>query len=148
MMNPNDNPELWPMLLLLFLLAIAVFSAMTATTRADCLKDEAADLQCRLDAQEEITRQRDGQLLTAESKAAKLHEELNSATDKVKTLREENGNLRLQVKAALKDVESLRDIVGDMHRVIDMEAVKLKEKDAVIARQREKIDRLMKIRKK
>lgn len=77
-MTINDNPELWPTLLLLFLLAIAVFSAMMATTRADRLNEEAADL----------------------------------------------------------------------HRVIDMDAVKLKEKDAVIAKQREKIDRLMKIRRK
>lgn len=74
----NDNPELWPTLLLLFLLAIAVFSAMMATTRADRLNEEATDL----------------------------------------------------------------------YRVIDMDAVKLKEKDAVIAKQREKIDRLMKIRRK
>lgn len=77
-MTINDNPELWPTLLLLFLLAIAVFSAMMATSRADRLNEEAADL----------------------------------------------------------------------HRVIDMDAVKLKEKDAVIAKQREKIDRLMKIRRK
>ena len=77
-MTINDNPELWPTLLLLFLLAIAVFSAMMATTRADRLNEEAADL----------------------------------------------------------------------HRVIDMDAVKLKEKDAVIDKQREKIDRLMKIRRK
>lgn len=147
-MTINDNPELWPTLLLLFLLAIAVFSAMMATTRADSLNEEAADLRCRLEAQEEICRERDRQLLTAEGKAAKLHEELNSATDKVKTLREENDNLRLQVMAALKDVESLRNFNGDLHRVIDMDAVKLKEKDAVIAKQREKIDRLMKIRRK
>ena len=77
-MTINDTPELWPTLLLLFLLAIAVFSAMMATTRADRLNEEA----------------------------------------------------------------------GDLHRVIDMDAVKLKEKDAVIAKQREKIDRLMKIRRK
>ena len=147
-MTINDNPELWPTLLLLFLLAIAVFSAMMATTRADRLNEEAADLRCRLEAQEEICRERDRQLLTAEGKAAKLHEELNSATDKVKTLREENDNLRLQVMAALKDVESLRNFNGDLHHVIDMDAVKLKEKDAVIAKQREKIDRLMKIRRK
>ena len=77
-MTINDNPELWPTLLLLFLLAIAVFSAMMATSRADRLNEEAADL----------------------------------------------------------------------YRVIDMDAVKLKEKDAVIAKQREKIDRLMRIRRK
>ncbi|MDE6381133.1 MAG: hypothetical protein K2L11_11740 [Muribaculaceae bacterium] len=144
----NDNPDIWPTLLLLVLLAIAVFGAMMATNRADRLKDESIDLARRLEAQEEITRQRDQQLLLAETDAANLRNDLRQANDSIATVRKENVCLRLQLQATFKDLESIRAFNGDMHRVIDMDAQKLKEKDRIISEQKDKIDRLMKIRRK
>ena len=144
----NDNPDIWPTLLLLVLLAIAVFGAMMATNRADRLKDESIDLARRLEAQEEITRQRDQQLLLAETDAANLRNDLRQANESIATVRKENVCLRLHLQATFKDLESIRAFNGDMHRVIDMDAQKLKEKDRIITEQKDKIDRLMKISRK
>ncbi len=52
----TENREMWPVLLLLVLLIIAVFSAMISSNRAGILRDENQDLQLRVDALKDAER--------------------------------------------------------------------------------------------
>ncbi len=144
----NETSDMWPMSILLFLLAIAIFTAMVAINTSEKYKEAVADLRQCLEAQEEITRRRDSQIVLAEGKAAERLHALNKAQDEIRKLKGERGNLQQQLKAAVRDIESLQAFNGDMHRVIDMDAEQLKEKDRIIAIQNEKIGKLMKIRRK